>query len=409
MPLGIVQHFLPRLDVLAGVQAAMPHVTVTQITGGWGRTSLVPNPKAAKNDAENERRANLVGELVDFVRFHGGGDALCATYQAIEARFQVPGVRTCHWNAVAGLDEYGQVRSLFAIGRPLPDARDVRAMAMALTGRVIEPENGQRESRGVLMADGSGVAMNVRTFADPDMEALRAAITDTALVQGAGRGRGVRREADTPLHVFVFADVVMPFPVNRLVAWEHVRLNVVQRMLARGAALFSPSDAARVYPDLFGSPDAARMALNRCQWDGSSEQSPKITSNLGDCSDDCTHAVEYRPAGPKLKNRRALVTAAMLPRFRAWLESLVGPLTHYAEHPAPGVEPLDAAPALHAPAPSADNALAPPGDLPGTAAAGATPNEERGSHCGAALDPAGARRASADRLNPGDEESSLND
>ena len=161
---------------------------VHQILGGWGKTSLVPSDKAAPE--ENERRKGLLRELADFVRLNSGGNALAITYKAVEPYFAAPGVQTGHFNAIAGLDCYRDVRSLFVIGRPLPDPRDMLALARAVTGRPIAAESGQVETRGALMADGTGAAINVRVYADPDLEAVRSAITDAEVVQSIGRGRG---------------------------------------------------------------------------------------------------------------------------------------------------------------------------------------------------------------------------
>lgn len=117
MPVAIVRHFMPRLSVLADVQAAAPHMEIRQITGGWGKTSLVTSKR--QDDSENRRRVGLVGEVVDFVRINSGDNALVVTYEAIEERFAGPGIRTGHFNAISGLDTFGDVRSLFVIGRPL--------------------------------------------------------------------------------------------------------------------------------------------------------------------------------------------------------------------------------------------------------------------------------------------------
>ena len=134
MPERVVRHYLPNLTVLAEVKAAAPYMNVHQVVGGWGKTSIVPSPKATPE--ENRRRVGLVGELVDFVHLNSGGNSLVVTYEAIEERFVgVQGVRTGHFNAISGLDVYGDVRSLFVIGRPLADARHLRDGALALTGR----------------------------------------------------------------------------------------------------------------------------------------------------------------------------------------------------------------------------------------------------------------------------------
>ena len=195
MPTQVVQHYLPRLEVIAEVQAAAPHMAIHQIVGGWGRTTLVGSNKAAPE--ENRHRLNKVGELVDFVRLNSGGDGLVVTYAAIEERFAVSGVKTGHFNAIRGLDAHRDVRALFVIGRPLPDVRELRADALALTGRAIPLETGQTETRGVLMTDGTGRPLQVRTFAHPDLEALRTTITEAEVIQAIGRAHGVNRTADT--------------------------------------------------------------------------------------------------------------------------------------------------------------------------------------------------------------------
>lgn len=349
LPEAVVRHFLPQMRLLADVQAHAPHMRVHQIVGGWGKTSLVPSSNAALE--ENERRKGRLGQLADFVRLNSGGNALVVTYEAVESYFRGPGVRTGHFNAIAGLDRFRDVRSLFVIGRPLPDPQSVLSLARAVTGRPIAAEAGHTETRGALMEDGTGAAIDVRVYADPDLDAIRAAITDAEVVQAIGRGRGVNRTAETPLDVFVFADVVLPLPVTRLVRWEDIRPNVLERMAARGAVLLSPSDASKAYPDLFLTPDAARMALKRGE-EGISRTSPYVGSSLGECSGNRLVEVSYRPPGRGQQNRRALVQAEHLPGFREWLEKmLASPLATFeiAAPPAPA-RPMPArdTPATHA-------------------------------------------------------------
>ena len=54
------------------------------------------------------------------MRLNSGGNGLVVTYQDLEDCFAEPGIRTGHFNAISGLDSFGDVRSLFVIGRPLP-------------------------------------------------------------------------------------------------------------------------------------------------------------------------------------------------------------------------------------------------------------------------------------------------
>jgi hypothetical protein len=324
MPEPVVRHYLPRLNVLANVQPFARHMTVNQILGGWGKTSLIPNDRAAPE--ENSRRRALGSELLDFVRLNSRGNGLVITYQDLEDRFAAPGIRTGHFNAISGLDTFGDVRSLFVIGRPLPAPAELLTMARALTGLPIAAEAGQVETRGALMADGSGAPVNVRAYADPTLEALRVAITDAEVIQAIGRGRGVNRSADTPLTVFVLADVVLPLPVTRLVRWVDVRPDVLGRMQGRGVVLLGPADAAAAYPDLFPNPDAARKAIGRAEETKSIRTSPYEYSLIGECPDALLIRASYRPKGNGQKTRRALVCPTRLETFPTWIAAICGPL-----------------------------------------------------------------------------------
>jgi hypothetical protein len=321
MPVAVARHYLPRLEVLAEINPAAPHMRVTQVIGGWGKTSLVPSDKAAED--ENRRRRGLIAELVDFTALHGGGNGLVVTYQDIEGKFaKLAGMRTGHFNAIAGLDTFRDVRGLFAIGRPLPDPRELRITALALTGRAIAEEAGQAETRGARMEDGTGAAMSVRTFADPDLEALRVAITEAEIIQAVGRGRGVNRTAADPLDVFLFADVATALPVARMVRWVDLRPSVLERMAARGLVLFGPTDAAKVYPDLFPSAEAARKAVGRAE--GDFPDIPLGNSTPREMSGKSLEAVAYRPAGRGQQTRRALVAPERLETLQSFLEGQLG-------------------------------------------------------------------------------------
>ena len=369
-----VRHYLPRLQVLSAVQPAAPHVEVIQVVGAWGKRSLVPDGTATPQ--ENRRRAALVQEIADFIALHSEGNGAAITYQAIEDGFQRPGIRTGHFNAVSGLDEFKGVRCLAKVGRVLPKPRDVRDLAIALTGRAIPEEAGHVETRGALMANGEGAALQVRAYADPDLEAVRAAITDAGTIQDLGRGRGVNRTADTPLTLLLFADVVVPLPVSRIVQWGDVRPNVLERMAARGLVLDSPADAATVYPDLFtfrdgrgGSEAAASVALRRLR--GSHGDSPLTEVLLKASRRVNLVPVAYQHAGEAQKKRRGLVAPARVPGLAAELTERLGvPVSvkavgDRAVAPAPRVRPeTRPEPPVHSetaePAPAAATAAAGP-------------------------------------------------
>ncbi len=153
--------------------------------------------------------------------------------------------------------------------------------------------------------------------------------TDAAIVQAGGRGRGVNRTADTPLEVWVMGNVITPWPVVDIARWQEVALDPVMRMAARGAVLASPTDAWRLYPDLFVSAEAAKKAMQRRRSGGDFGDIPLLKAIYKEMSPKSAGWVSYRPTGRGQQTRHALVTAAALPAFRARLEALLGPLAVY--------------------------------------------------------------------------------
>ena len=132
-----------------------------------------------------------------------------------------------------------------------------------MTGKAIEPERSIVETRGVRMVDGSGQAVPVRVFEQPDLEAIRVAITEADVTQGIGRPRGCWRTADNPLLVILAADVVTPLPVTRLLTWDDMQLPLPLRMAARSIVLANAAHVAIAYPDLCATTEAAKKALQR--------------------------------------------------------------------------------------------------------------------------------------------------
>jgi len=254
------------------------------------------------------------------------------TYQDFESVFlDLPGVQTAHFNAIAGLDGFRDVDVLTVIGRPLPAPDEVRAMALALTGRPIPAEQTQTVTRGALMADGTGVGIICRVYAHPDLEMIRAAVTDAEVLQSIGRARGVRRAAENPVTVFLCAVVVLPVVVARVLAWKDVRPNFIRRMAARGLVLASPRDVALCYPDICdGSADAAEKALKRDGKFADFADIPLCIYSHREMSAKCPYfPCRYRPVGRGQHTRQAWFNPHMVSDPRAWLEERIGPLAMF--------------------------------------------------------------------------------
>ena len=158
------------------------------VVGRFGKSSALP-AAAARSAAEAQRRANRLREVVDYVAWQARrvapGRVLVVTYKACEAAFErIAGVETAHFNAIAGLDAYRDVRLLVVVGRPLPSDAALAPLAGALFRHL--PQGGYvSELRGVRMRDGSSRAVRVRTHSDEKAELLRAAICDDEVLQAS--------------------------------------------------------------------------------------------------------------------------------------------------------------------------------------------------------------------------------
>jgi hypothetical protein len=261
---GLAETVLPGLNA-TDITADMPFMRLTAVSGSFGKSSLVDDPKAAPD--ENRRRRNRLQECVDHVRWEAArvapGRVLVVTYQAIEAAFiGIPGVSTGHLKAIAGLDVFKDVALLIVIGRPLPRSDELAKLTSAYFGHVATGEY-QTVRRGLLMRDGSRRAVPVIEHEDRKAELMRAAVCDDEVIQAIGRGRGVNRTEANPLEVQVLADVALPMIHDRLAAWDSMVPDLMQRMLLAGLAVDSPADATALHPQLFSEAKQAQKAFER--------------------------------------------------------------------------------------------------------------------------------------------------
>ena len=239
---------LPRLTV-SEIDAAAPHMSLRLVTGPFGKSALCFDPRAGAE--ENQRRANRLAECVTYVNWRvkqAGDRVLVITYKDCETAFlDNSEVAVVHFNALAGLDVYRDVAVLIVIGRPLPRDTDLELLHAGYFGRG-STGGYHRALRGVRMRDGSSRTVRVQEHKDTGVELLRAAVCDDELIQAIGRGRGVNRTETNPLEVHVLANVALPLVHDRVLTWETVSPDIVQRMLLAGVAVDSPADAAALHP-----------------------------------------------------------------------------------------------------------------------------------------------------------------
>jgi Bifunctional DNA primase/polymerase, N-terminal len=260
----LAQIILPGLQVTR-IDAEQPHLHLTLVVGRFGKSTLCPSPDIGLQ--EQLRRQNRLREVVDHVRWEarrvGSGGVLVVTHKAIETAFAgIEGVRTAHFNAIAGLDQYRDVRLLVVVGRPLPSSEALIPLSASFF-HTLSAGRYSPDLRAIRLRTGATARLRVVAHEDPQAELLRAAICDDEVIQAIGRGRGVNRTADNPLEVQVLADVALPLIHDRVVAWETIAPDILQRTLLAGIAVDSPGDAAVLHPDMFPSATAAESTLRR--------------------------------------------------------------------------------------------------------------------------------------------------
>ena len=96
------------------------------------------------------------------------------------------------------------------------------------------------------LADGRLVATERDGHPDSIAEAFRRRITVLELQQIIGRGRGLWRTADKPLHVLVLTDVPLDMPVEELTTDAAERPSFEDRQIAVGAIAFAPPGMLRL-------------------------------------------------------------------------------------------------------------------------------------------------------------------
>lgn len=345
MPADLVRAYLPDLETPPPIRVRSPHMRVRQVRGGWGKTTLLPNGVELAPDEDSQPPKNLpstLAELRDFIAGKAMGDGLVITYQGAEAAFAgLPGIETAHFNNVAGRDQWKGKRTAFVIGRPLPRSDEVRRIAAAITGEPMEVAEPHKESRGVLMRDGTAGAIEVRAYSNPAAEAVVRAITDAEIIQSVGRVRAVNRTAETPVDMWIFADVVLPLEVDELLDWRDLAPGPVERMACRGIVLASPADAAKAYPDLFPTVEGAKKAMQRAGVAGMDfGDNPVRISLLRGMSPKYLLSFRYRPPGRGQQTRLGWAAPGSdAEDVWRWLEDHLGELAMFEVVPPPEPEP----------------------------------------------------------------------
>ena len=235
------------------------------------------------------------------------------------------GIAIEHYNDVAGLDVYKDVRLLILIGRTAPGPKAMETLAGALSGKqpkLVKPgpdgyTGYPRIKHGIKLQDGSGRATYGDQHPDAFTEAIRWQVHEGELLQAIGRARAINRTPENPLDIDLLFDTYLPITVKSVLPWTKVKPSLAIEMLAEGALLTSRVDMVKVWPGIFKNDMAAKRTHEQIM------KGPfkKIIVNW--------QQVTYQPMGPKMKPRIAYFNPVLIHDPKVWLEKRLGPLKVY--------------------------------------------------------------------------------
>ena len=213
------------------------------------------------------RTTGNVARISNWIRVQtltGGQTAVISNKRTIEALDLPDSVAKAHFNALRGLNNMQETDHLIIIGRTLPPEAAIARYVAALWG---EPVNGG------LVRDASIKRIEIGAFGEaqivkrvgtshscPKGQAVLAMIRDNEVIQAIGRLRGANRKA--PARVTLISDAVTGYAVEPAMLKSEIKLsNILWPMLSRGVAFLSAAQAAKAYPDLYASQQAAQKVF----------------------------------------------------------------------------------------------------------------------------------------------------
>jgi len=294
------------------------------------------DPDGTTDPKEARRRANRLRDLHAVIareaRAHAPGRLLVVAQKRVRIALEAmgglpPTVAWAHHGAVAGLDNWGDVRAMVVVGRTMPSPRSVELQAEALTGAAVPLLPGwyPRVDATREMADGSLQAAEADRHRHPIAEALRQQACEHGLVQVVGRGRGVNRGQGNPLDVLLLVDTPVGLPVQDTLAAADLAPSPADLMLSLGGIAYAdPGAAHQAYGRVMGTRNTIGLKMRDAE---RSARSPYEDSFLEDRAD--LARVRYQRAGPGHRPAEAWVDRSVVADPRAEIERCQGPLAHF--------------------------------------------------------------------------------
>jgi hypothetical protein len=241
-----VRRCFPRTILRAPPHVATPHAFTRLIPGGFGK----------RMSAKRQRGLRVWHQV-----WNAGREQSVVIHKCCaEALVGVPSMRVVTHGANAGNDELRDVETHSVIGGISLPPPVVAAIAAARSGRAVAPARAVMTAAPVLMRDGTGKAVRVRSYEDPDAQAVHHACHHGSVMQGATRPRQVGRTAADPVETNIFGHEAPDMPINEIRPWRDFRVDRLWEMVARRRVYSNAAHMHAVYPDLFKTDRAATDA-----------------------------------------------------------------------------------------------------------------------------------------------------
>jgi putative DNA primase/helicase len=333
----LLKNIWPQLELVADVNPIAPHSTVTQVL--WS---------ASKSKLENDNNLGRIKRYIEVLAFEHKGkaakiddrqvDVLAVTQKATKENLialTLPeNVDAAHFNAVEGIDKWGEVAGQIVVGRTMPPPNEVELMAEVLTGEVVDRDGVEfpggwypRKVVGIRMSGGGEVGHPTLAEYHPDTicEAIRRNICEGGLTQAIGRSRAVNRTEANPIHTVIVGTMPLALSVDEVLTADAIEPDPLILMASRGL-LVGPNAKhgkwaviQKVLSDRFDSEQAARHTLTR-----SNANIEYLLAN--------ERVSEFMPAKVKLAGSRYAVLVlidASQGDLREVAERLLGPLDSF--------------------------------------------------------------------------------
>jgi hypothetical protein len=242
-----------------------------------------------------------------------------------------PGIKTGHFGALRGRNEWQGCDTIVVIGRDQPPPLAVESDARALYADDEEPlaltgEYETEERRLRMTAEGPPVTSKVVAHRDRRVQALLESYREREVEQAVDRARLIHNP--TPKRVFILNDLVLDITVDEVSSWKELRHGGSRYARAWAATGILPTGAAdlhRAHPDLWETVKAAGRALEK-----EPIKYPPFPNNGSYLEVGGIFRCSYRRVSQRGKASTVFLCQKRHPDPRAALEAVLGPLAEFA-------------------------------------------------------------------------------